>query len=323
MRDKKILSIIMPVYNVEDYVRDSIYSLISQNEFDDMVELIIINDGATDSSGEIIESILAVEKNKNIIYLTQENQGLSAARNTGLSVARGEFIGYLDSDDLLHSKFLKIILNILLDKDNADIIRYNYSFFKGDRANIDDSNFKDTSFYLKRFYGEDIIKHEINDGSWYAWRRIYKRNLFDGTLFPQGKKYEDVITIPSIVLKAKELIDLNIPLVYYRSNPMGITKNTSARESLDVLYSIECFKYRAIPKGISDSLIREFNLSVVKIFINLVCLSKNTKMKFLFTLHAVRLGKYNFHFAEYSSLLRHYFICRLKGIISKAWRALK
>ena len=121
-----ILSVIVPVYNVSQYVYDCVNSIFSQLKELDVVEVIFINDGTKDDSIEIIKKYLLsldLEKNENIRIINQSNKGLSGARNTGISCAKGKYFYFLDSDDYLHKDFFKNILPVL--KDEYDIVEFN------------------------------------------------------------------------------------------------------------------------------------------------------------------------------------------------------
>jgi len=113
------LSIIVPVYNVEQYIRTCIESIYKQGLDEDRFEVLIVNDGTKDRSMEVIQDIIA--QHKNIVVINQENQGLSMARNNGMAKAKGQYILLTDSDDMLIDGSLKPLLDMALETE-ADLV---------------------------------------------------------------------------------------------------------------------------------------------------------------------------------------------------------
>ena len=122
--DKYDVSIIVPVYNAEDYLRECIDSLLNQTKKN--IEIILVNDGSTDHSLEIIEEYC--KKYENVVCVNQENKGVCIARNAGIDIARGEYIGWLDSDDMLKENAIETLLNLMIQND-ADYGYYNITFY--------------------------------------------------------------------------------------------------------------------------------------------------------------------------------------------------
>ena len=118
------ISLVMPVYNVEKYLKRALESV--QTQTFKNFELIIVNDGSTDGSKAIAESFC--EKNENFILINQENQGPSVARNTGLKVCKGDYIGFMDSDDYLEPEFLESLYTAATEND-ADIACCNFNLY--------------------------------------------------------------------------------------------------------------------------------------------------------------------------------------------------
>ena len=105
-----LVSIIVPVYNAEIFLRDCIDSLLHQTMKN--IEIILVNDGSTDRSLDIIKEYS--EKHANIVYVNQENKGVCIARNAGINIARGEYIGWLDSDDMLKPNAIEALLKLMI-----------------------------------------------------------------------------------------------------------------------------------------------------------------------------------------------------------------
>lgn len=228
------LSLIVPVYNVENYIIECLNSIVKIIPSDGSTEVIIINDGSPDNSINLIENyILNLNDNikNNFHIFSQENRGLSGARNTGIDNAKGQYLAFLDSDDVLQGDFFNDILAII-KKHNPDIVEF--------RAIRFDDNGNTSNFFPKLFddgfydLDQKIWKKLCNRSAWYSWLRVYNKNLFNDIKFPEGKNYEDAYTTPYIYLKAKNIYFCNNEYIGYRINPNGITATKSIKNINDI-----------------------------------------------------------------------------------------
>lgn len=188
-----LLSVIIPVYKVADTIGKCIESVLSQGISD--MEVILVDDGSPDDCPAICDGWAT--KDSRIRVLHKANGGLSDARNTGLDVARGEYITFVDSDDWLEADTYKPLLGWLQGHENIDILEFSLRHIGGNRQEV---TFKDRIFPSAKQYWEATMawRHA------YAWNKIYKRWLFDGIRFPTGKTFEDVYTLPRLLtLKPK------------------------------------------------------------------------------------------------------------------------
>ena len=229
------ISVIMPIYNSEKYLKEAIDSVLNQS-FKDF-ELICINDGSTDNSPEILENYR--KKDKRIKIINQKNQGLSAARNKGLKNSEGEFIFFIDSDDYIAKNTLKELYqnarindsDIVLYKKarfNGDKIRYNAPGFNFEKANpnIDFNNY---TFNYKK------IKPEILNKTFAVWNKMYKKEFLDtynDFYFDTGLIFEDVPFQAKSLLRAKKISYTPKYFYYYRQNPNSIMNTNKNREDI-------------------------------------------------------------------------------------------
>lgn len=199
-----ILSIIIPVYNVEKFIFTTLQSVF--NNLQKNIEVIIINDGSHDTSLEIITDYikkLSSDKKVYVNIINQKNEGISYTRNKGISLAKGDYIAFLDSDDVLAQNYFDRIIPIL--KNHApDILQFDFSLFKKSHEEDINSGLRMKSIGLKET-SENIFLEVFNYNSWYPWSRIYKRELFNDIKFPLGYTFEDPAIIPFIFLKAKNI----------------------------------------------------------------------------------------------------------------------
>jgi glycosyltransferase involved in cell wall biosynthesis len=231
-----ILSLIIPVYNVEKFIYSTLKSVF-YNIKDD-IEVIIIDDGSVDKSLCKIKKITEnLESNIFITLISQKNMGISYTRNKGISIAKGEYISFLDSDDILSEEYFKKIIPILKEH-SPDIIQFDFNLFKKSAKEKINSGLRMKSFGLKES-SKHILLEVFNYNSWYPWSRIYKRKLFNNIEFPLGYNFEDPAIIPFIFLKAKKVYFLNKPLYYYRINDSSITRSKSIESLSRNVISLE------------------------------------------------------------------------------------
>lgn len=188
------VSIIVPVYNAEKYLKDCIISLLKQ-ETTFSYEVICINDGSTDSSLELLHELC--DGRQNVKILNQLNLGSSAARNAGMKVARGRYFFFIDADDLLPYNAIDLLLNSALET-NADIVQ----------GSIAKCNADGKIYYVnkcKRSLISDLLKYYNCNMSGTAWGKLYKRELWNTINFFEGYAYEDAIIWCNIYPKCKRM----------------------------------------------------------------------------------------------------------------------
>lgn len=214
------LSIIVPVYQVENYIRACVESIFMQGLSDDDFEVILVNDGTRDDSFGRIADIIA--KHQNILIVEQGNQGLSAARNTGLDKASGEYVLFLDSDDLLVANSLE---PLLLDafQHHADLVVAN--FIKQDDMGISEgARIPTTQYRSCTVAGIDLFVNHLNPRECYVWRTLYRKSFLDAhdLRFIHGIYFEDVPFTTECYLKASSCVKTSHIFYIYRQRPGSI-----------------------------------------------------------------------------------------------------
>lgn len=229
-----MISIIIPVYKVEKYLNRCIDSVINQTYRN--IEIILVDDGSPDNCPEICNEYAAKDSRIRVIH--QKNAGLSAARNAGLDIAQGDYIGFVDSDDYIHPEMYERLLNAI-EFNHADIALCNFQYvneigkiiykFSPLKNEIMDSN-------------TALDKLEESYGVYYvvAWNRLYKRELFKQVRFPVGKQHEDEAIAHIIYNNAKKIVAIDDELYYYVQREGSIMADMTIR-SLDI---IEVFNER-------------------------------------------------------------------------------
>ena len=216
MKANPLVSIVIPVYNVEQYVRKSFESIFSQTY--ENLEIIIVDDGTPDRSIEIIRELLDGKFSRiksKVRIISQGNQGLAGARKTGLANATGEYLIQLDPDDSVSPKMIEKLVNAAV-KDDADIVICNYyncyNFWRVPRREKqygDKMQILDAMFSHKHFRA-------------YLWNKLIRRSLYEGDLlFPRRFMCEDMVFIGQLILKADKIVFINDYLYYYRKTHMS------------------------------------------------------------------------------------------------------
>ena len=215
------LSIIIPVYNVEKYIRPCIESIFKQGLNDKDFEVIIVNDGTEDRSMEVIVDI--INAHPNIRIIEQENHGLSIARNNGLEIAIGKYILFIDSDDILISNSLSYLLNIALSKRPdlvvADFLKMN------DNEIIQRKSIQQKDGVIQERTGNDMLLLPLYSGYSCVWHTLFKRDFLNKNdiRFIPYIYYEDTPFTMQCYAKAGKCIMVNWLLNIYRIGHKSIT----------------------------------------------------------------------------------------------------
>ena len=210
------ISLIVPVYNVEQYLPRCLASIQAQTIFD-QTEVILVDDGSTDASGRICDEFAAQHANVRVLH--KGNGGVSSARNAGLDAATGAFIGFVDSDDFVEPECFARAYGAAV-RTGADVVCFGFASVWGDEAVMKVVGGEETLFD-----GNDKAFSALFDKrfKYFCWDKIYRRALYDGLRYPQGRIYEDAYLLPSVISRAQKLLMLPDVLYYYRMRPMSIT----------------------------------------------------------------------------------------------------
>lgn len=208
MNNEPLVSVIVPVYNIEKYVRKCLDSLTSQSY--ENIEIIVVDDGSTDGSGEICDEIASKDKRVEVFH--KKNGGLSSARNYGIKKAKGEYVCLVDGDDYVKRDFAKIMMEGM-DRGDVDIVVCGYNA-EIPKAGVM-SGKEATIRLLTQQENVDII----------AWNKMYRRCLFDKIQYPEGQNYEDSLTTYKLLAEARNVAYVAESLYVYVERGGSITKN--------------------------------------------------------------------------------------------------
>ena len=224
-----LVSVIIPIYNVENYLERCLDSVINQTIKD--IEIILVNDGSTDNSGAICNKY--AEKDKRIIVINKKNGGLSDARNKGLDKASGKYIAFVDSDDFIHKDMLYKLVNQCEQLDCDIAIGSHMRFSKIEEIKEVEKIYNPILFDSISAMSNYLADNEDKKIFTMVCDKIYKRELFDDIRFPYGKLYEDGFVTYKLLYKAKKIVYIEDILYYYYQRSGSIMNKGFTLKSLE------------------------------------------------------------------------------------------
>lgn len=231
-----LISIIVPVYNVERFLEQCINSIICQTY--PYLEIILVNDGSTDHSEKIIESFR--QKDRRIRYFVQSNQGLSSARNFGKSVAKGSYIAFVDADDYIADDYVESLYHLLC-RGNADLAVCGYYETTEEGEITGGSNVPAHTVLLDEESFWKICHEDKGVYCTVAWNKMYKRSILESIEYPVGKIHEDEFVLHEIVSAAAVIAAMEERKYYYRRRAGSILEQENMLQRFDL---IEAFSIR-------------------------------------------------------------------------------
>lgn len=251
---EQLISIIVPVYKVEKYLEKCIESILNQTYKN--LEIILVDDGSPDNCPQICDEY--AKKDSRIVVIHQKNGGLSNARNTGLDIAKGEYIGFVDSDDYIAKDMYESLYNAM--KDNCAQISicnfYNVNE-KGEKVEteIEDEITENEIIFSKQEAVKEMLHDKIIRG--YVWTKLFKKDCFETLRFPDGKNYEDVAISIRCFEKADKIVGINKHEYYYLHREDSIDR-TKTEKNIEDAIEISYERYKYVKENYPD--IEEYNV---------------------------------------------------------------
>ena len=230
-KEQLLMSVIIPVYNTENYINRCVESVLCQGIDENNYEIIIVNDGSIDNSISVIEEL---RKNTNIKLINQCHQGISVARNEGIRNAKGEYILFVDSDDMLIRGKLKSLLETAI-RSNADLVFADYiETTEKDKSTINET-VNNCNKELWEGTGLDFFLH-VYDGISFAWRALYSRSFLNNNrlAFIPGICFEDIPFTLECILHANRCIKCKASFYLYIHRDNSIVTKVDKHKLYDI-----------------------------------------------------------------------------------------
>ena len=292
------ISVILTTYNVENYIEECIDSILGQTYKD--FELIIIDDGSTDNTLEILKT-----KYNNLNIVENSHVGVAKCRNLGISLARGDYICILDSDDFFEKNMLECMI-IQMEKYKADMAIS--SAYKFDTITKDEII---TKYMLKEevYKGYDCFSPDnIKNGIFQltvanAWGKMFKKDLItkNNLFFQDLKNSNDVLFVFSAIVKSKIIVPVNIPLVHYRANNLTSIQGKKKEFPFEFIKAYEALQQYLINQNLYEKYKQSFIKMIINIFLwNINAVDEKTQLK-IYSLLKEKYYDY-FNFEDYCEI---------------------
>lgn len=233
-KDGKMISVIVPIYNVKKYLERCVQSIMCQTYKN--LEIILVDDGSSDGSGEICDTLGRQDERIRVIH--QENRGLSEARNCALNIAKGDYIAFVDSDDFIAENMYEMLLNKIHQYD-ADMVICGYSkWFEKDGTTtqmipiMEECVLKREDVYEMHFQEDKSVLLPV------AWNKLYKKSLWQNIRYPKGKYHEDEYVIHHLVHLCENIAMIPECYYYYSIRQNSIMAGRNIKKSRDWIYAL-------------------------------------------------------------------------------------
>lgn len=227
------LSIIIPAYNVEKYIEKSVRSVLNQTLKE--IEIIVINDGSTDDTKDILNKLEKEDKRLKVLH--KKNGGLSSARNAGLKICCGKFIAHLDGDDWIEQDAYELMYKAAIEN-NLDIVVSDYyddyeekKIIYKEEINVEEKILNNEKYLKEYFSGNGVPA---------IWSKIYKKNIYKDIFHPENISIgEDLCTLPKLILKAKRIGKVNKAFVHYMNNLESMSRDKMSLKLNELIIALE------------------------------------------------------------------------------------
>lgn len=242
-KEDKLISVIVPVYNIKEYVEKCIKSIIGQTYSN--LEIMLVDDGSTDGSGEICDKY-ALQDDR-IIVMHKSNGGLSDARNYAIDRAHGELFAFVDGDDWIHPQMYELMYNII-EQENVDIVT---CWFEQKNPDFVRQSYTVDDLDVRQLTGAEALS-DIEVPLVVAWNKLYKREVFDEIRYPKGKLHEDEFIIHRLFYRCSKIAVINQALYFYTIRDNSIVAQMTPQRIHDALEAFSDRVEFADEKGWSE-----------------------------------------------------------------------
>lgn len=228
MKENPLISVIVPIYKVEDYLKRCVDSIINQTYSN--LEIILVDDGSPDNCPQICDAYAKQDARIKVVH--KENGGLSDARNAGMEIATGEYISFIDSDDYVHMDMLNILLDVMLKEDCEIAQCGTVKFNEGETVALNEVDYE-----VKVYNTKEALKELINDGHFVqtVWNKLYKADIALKLPFRKGKLNEDEYWTYIVFAQSKNIAEVTAGMYFYLQRSTSIMGENYSIRRLDAL----------------------------------------------------------------------------------------
>lgn len=264
------LSIILPAYNIAPYIEQCVRSVLPQLR--EHHELIVLDDGSTDNTRALATSLQRDWPGTNFRVISQANEGLAGARNHGVRAAKGDYIVWVDGDDVLLEGVLALLDDAIAEH-HPDVIAFDFHMWHPQEPH--------KTHYVKLGYpdntlmrdNEAILNTYFAARKTYVWTNVIRREIYarlPDPIFPPGRVFEDVSTVPRLLSLCASLLYLPQAIIDYRQHPASITQSVSEKWCMDFAAALPVARQYLLAKGVPDSVKRHFDIMAGHFYIGVV-----------------------------------------------------
>ena len=278
-----MISIIVPVYKVEPYLRQCVDSILGQTYRD--IEVLLIDDGSPDRCGEICDEY--AEKDDRVRVFHTENRGLSAARNLGLREARGEYIGFVDSDDWIEPDMYEVLLRRIQETEaDIGVCGFSYDYLNTSECSPCVEAVYDSVGAVGALICGDLRKQVMN--------KLWSRQAAMLLRFPEGRVYEDIFTVYKVLMQANKVATVHQPLYRYRQRKGSIARTYPMKNLIDYWEAIhERYEDLKSTKNLEAELRKQCASAIARTWRWFYSVPKeNRDYNYLITLHSFTTKNY-------------------------------
>ena len=264
-----LISVIVAVYNAENYLNRAIDSILNQTYKN--IEVILVDDGSTDRSSQICEEYAMADNRVRVIH--KENGGLCSARNSGIENAKGKYIAFVDNDDAINEKFIEVLHKVCVDYD-CDIAQCDFLMTLDDSVFLPPQETMDVNIYDRHQVMHEFCKESNLMKYWVVWNKMYRKELFQNIRYPVGRIHDDMFTTHRLLWESEKVAVINLYLHYYFQRNGSITgvKN-SIKERIDVIDALREEMIFFKERGLED----EYAFMLIKLYCTICEVYKNKK----------------------------------------------
>lgn len=230
MNNKPLISVIVPVYNVQPYLKKCVNSIIKQTYSN--LEIILVDDGSLDLSPQICDDYVKIDRRIRVIH--KKNGGLSDARNAGLEIASGQYIGFVDSDDYIEKDMYELLLNSI-EKNNVDIAICGRTMVRENGSLIGVNNvINNETVFAPETAIARLLTWDNCDSA--AWDKLYRRKLFSDICYPKGKLHEDLNVTCRLFSRSRGIVQIPVAKYNYLVRDDSICRQPFCERRFDLYY---------------------------------------------------------------------------------------